>query len=133
MKSMPTSRIVIVAVLLAMLSLLAAQTNTASKKTSNKATQEDQQLQQIKQTVKSNQGQITKIYTRESAIFAQGGMLKITLYISEKGKVADAEVKVASGKFTSTLIKAVKAKVMEWKFSNKTKMIYTFTLRLSKN
>jgi len=60
-------------------------------------------------------------------------MLKITLYISEKGKVADSEVKVTSGKFTSTLIKAVKAKVKDWKFENKQKMIYSFNLRLSKN
>lgn len=125
-------RTVVLAIVLVSFSLLSAQGSKASK-TVSKATLEEQQLQQIKQTVKSNQGQLTKIYTRESAIFAQGGMLKITLYISEKGKVADAEVKVASGKFTSTLIKAVKAKVLEWKFNNKTKMIYTFTLRLSKN
>jgi len=47
--------------------------------------------------------------------------------------VADSEVKVTSGKFTSTLIKAVKAKVKDWKFENKQKMIYSFNLRLSKN
>jgi len=105
----------------------------AQKAKPKQKTQDDYELQLIKQKVKLNQDQLTKIYTRESAVYAQGGMLKITLYISEKGKVADSEVKVTSGKFTSTLIKAVKAKVKDWKFENKQKMIYSFNLRLSKN
>ncbi len=103
-----------------------------AKTASRVVNQEEYELQLVKEKVKANQPQLTKIYTRESAVFAQGGMLKITLYLTEKGKVADVEVKVAAGKFTSTLIKAMKAKMLGWKFGNKQKLIYTFSLRLSK-
>lgn len=112
--------------------LLIFSVSLLARKTTKKQSQEEYQLQLIKEKVKAYQPQLTRIYTRESAIFAQGGMLKITLYIDEKGKVVDTEVKVASGKFTSSLIKSMRAKMMEWKFVNKTKMIYTFSMRLSK-
>lgn len=127
MRYLPMLRIVLSIILMISYAALVAQPATKV------VNQEDYDLQLVKEKVKNNQPQLTKIYTRESAVYAQGGMLKITLYITEKGKVADVEIKVAAGKFTSTLIKAMKAKILGWKFANKTKLIYTYSLRLSKS
>lgn len=109
-----------------------AQLTTGSN--AQKPTTNEVQLNGIKDKVKLNQSQLTKIYTRETAIYAnQYGMLEIMLYIDEKGRVVDAEITPKSGRFTSTLLKKMKNQVLDWKFQNTQKMIYTFSIRLAKD
>lgn len=88
----------------------------------------------VRDRVKLKQSQITKIYTRETAVYAnQHGMLEITLYIDEKGNIVEAEITPKSGRFSTTLINKVKAEVSQWKFQNTKKLIYTFNIRLAKD
>lgn len=109
-----------------------AQLSTGSN--ARKPTNDEVEMAAIKEQVRLNQSQLTKIYTRETAIYSnQYGMLEIMLYIDEKGKVFDAEITPKSGRFTTTLLKKMKNQVLDWKFQNTQKRIYGFSIRLAKD
>lgn len=129
MKPSVLGMILILALALSSCSLNGKQTPKDTKA----PVQNEYEMNQVKQLVKINQSQLTKLYTRHSAIIAQYGTLQITLYITEKGAVADAVVEPKSGRFSTALLRDIKNKVLEWKFDNKNKLIYTFSLRLSKD
>lgn len=133
MKNNFLTLLMVLALLLSSCSLAAAEQSKDKTPSKKKANTEEYELEQVKLFVKSYQSQITKIYSRHSAIVAQHGTLSITLYISEKGKVVDTTVEPKSGRFSTALLRDIKNKTLEWKFNNTQKLIYTFSLRLSKD
>lgn len=116
-----------------LLGCAAGDANVARSPQVKRPVPEDPQMEGVREKVKLKQSQITKIYTRETAVYAnQHGMLEITLYIDEKGRVVEAEITPKSGRFSRTLINKVKTEVSQWKFQNTRKLIYTFSIRLAK-
>lgn len=117
-----------------LLGCASSDANVARKPQTKRPVTEDAQMAGVRDRVKLKQSQITKIYTRETAVYAnQHGMLEITLYIDEKGNIVEAEITPKSGRFSTTLINKVKAEVSQWKFQNTKKLIYTFNIRLAKD
>lgn len=83
--------------------------------------------------VNSRLDQLQRLYVKESAIQNQSGAVEFTLYVTERGIVQQVDHKVKSGNLKLVLIENMSTKIKEWTFSNKSKVIYAFTVRFSKD
>lgn len=87
----------------------------------------------VQQEVASQQHQLIPIYKTKAAIKSQSGSVKITLYITEKGVVQSCTIEAQSGNLTQSFLDEIGKKVKRWRFSNREKVIYTFSTRFSKD
>lgn len=105
--------------------------STSSNQTSLNRGSSDEQI--VQSLVNARQNQLIKIYQQESTIIQQAGSLKITLYVMENGKVAQADLNVVSGNLKQGLLDKIRSQLMVWDFTVKNKVIYVFTVRFERD
>lgn len=76
--------------------------------------------------------QIKDLFQRYSAEQAMFGTLVFKLYITESGKVADAEVIAKDGKFQPEFLKSAREQLITWKFNTTKKVVYEFSMTFTK-
>jgi hypothetical protein len=76
--------------------------------------------------------QIKDLFQRYSAEQSMFGTIDFKLYITENGKVADAEVITRDGKFTPEYLKACREQMINWKFTTSKKVVYKFEMTFQK-
>jgi hypothetical protein len=86
----------------------------------------------IELQVDKYRSQIKDLFQRYSAEQAMFGTVIFKLYITETGKIADAEITPKDGKFTPEFLKAAREVMITWKFNTPKKVVYEFSMSFSK-
>lgn len=90
-------------------------------------------IDHVKNVVNARQPQLQTIYRKQSYVKPMQGELAIKLYITEDGRVQNAEIDLEMGNLTPEFLQSVREELLTWRFMIKDKIIYSFRIQFRKS
>lgn len=100
--------------------------------TANQQESTGSEEQQIKNVVRQETAGLQQIYEKHYVYKPQSGSLKIKFFITDSGKVQNAELTVDWGSFTPEFVAEIRSKILTWEFNIHNPHIYSFKITFEK-